>query len=291
MIRKILTITLKVLGVLVVLLILCYYYLSFGLDARVEKVYAVEPKEIEFKVDDALLARGKHLYTIKGCEDCHGSDLSGKVMLDDPAVGFIAGSNITSGAGGLPAGYTSKDWVRALRHGLNKEGKPLLIMPSQEIYKMSDQDISALIAYCMSMPPVNKKVPPVKLGPMGTVLSALGQIPLIPAETIDHEYEAPSEVEALPNAAYGKYLAISCSGCHNENFKGGEAKVPGMKPYPDITATGSVGRWTEEQFIVTLRTGKTPEGKILKNEEMPWQMTKAYTDTELKALYAFLKEQ
>ena len=291
MIRKIVKITARVLGALVVALLLGYFYLSYTLDVRIEKAYAIEPREISVAPDAALLAQGKHLYTIKGCADCHGPDLSGKVMLDDPAVGFIAGSNITYGEGGLPADYSPKDWLRALRHGLDQEGKPLLIMPSQEIYKMSDKDISALVAFCMSQPSVNKEVPPVKLGPMGTVLSALGQIPLISAESIDHSYTAPAEVEALPNAAYGKYLAVSCSGCHNHNLKGGEAKVPGMKPYPDITASGNVGRWTEKQFIQTLRTGKTPEGKQMKNEEMPWQMTKAYTDTELKALYAFLKEQ
>ncbi|MEJ8801848.1 c-type cytochrome [Pontibacter sp. H249] len=291
MIKRIFKITARVIAGLLLLLALTYLYLAYSLDTRIQKAYAVEPRIMEFTADDALLARGRHLYTIKGCEDCHGPDLSGKIMLDDPAVGLIAGSNITYGEGGLPADYTSKDWVRALRHGLNKESKPLLVMPSQELYKMSDEDISALIAFCMSQPPVNKEVPPVQLRPLGTVLSALDQIPLLAAEAIDHTYQAPAAVEALPNASFGKYLAVSCSGCHNSNFKGGEAKVPGMKPYPDITASGNVGRWTEEQFIQTLRTGKTPEGKQMKNEEMPWQMTKAYTDTELKALYAFLNDQ
>jgi hypothetical protein len=38
-----------------------------------------------------------------------------------------------------------------------------------------------------------------------------------------------------------------------------------------------------------LRTGKTPEGKEIDPKNMPWPMTAAYTDTELKALYAYLK--
>lgn len=291
MIKKVAKVTLKVLALVVALLMIGYLYLSYSLDARIQKAYAVEPREINFDADAALLAQGEHLYTIKGCAECHGQDLGGKIMFDDAAVGMFAGSNITYGEGGLPQDYTTKDWLRALRHGVNQEGKPLLIMPSHEIYRMSDQDIGALIAYCISRPPVNNKVPAVEVRPLGTVLAALGKIPLIPAEQIDHTYAAPSEVEALPNAAYGEYLAVSCSGCHKQNFKGGESEVPGMKPYPDITASGSVGRWTEQQFVTTLRTGKTPEGKVLKNEEMPWQMTKSYTDTELKALYAFLKEK
>ncbi|MBC5991537.1 c-type cytochrome [Pontibacter cellulosilyticus] len=291
MIKRIAKITLKVLVLIVTLSVFAYLYLFYSLNARIEKAYAIEPRAIAFNTDVALLVQGEHLYTIKGCADCHGPDLGGKVMFDDLAVGVFGGSNITYGEGGLPKDYTSKDWLRALRHGINKESKPLLIMPSQEIYKLSDKDISALIAYCMNQPPVNNKVPPVKLRPLGTILSALGQIPLISAEHIDHAYTAPVAVEALPNAVYGEYLAVSCSGCHKQNFKGGKSEVPGMKPYPDITASGSVDRWSEQQFIQTLRTGTTPEGKQMKNEEMPWQMTKAYTDTELKALYVFLKQQ
>jgi hypothetical protein len=37
-----------------------------------------------------------------------------------------------------------------------------------------------------------------------------------------------------------------------------------------------------------LRTGTTPEGKALKSSEMPWTMTKAYSDNELKALHLYL---
>lgn len=89
----------------------------------------------------------------------------------------------------------------------------------------------------------------------------------------------------------GKYLSVSCIGCHRTNFKGGDSPIPGMPPVPDITSSGNTDRWSLSQFIHTLRTGKTPEGKIMDNQNMPWKMTAKYTDEELQALYAFLKAQ
>jgi len=44
-----------------------------------------------------------------------------------------------------------------------------------------------------------------------------------------------------------------------------------------------------EQFVSTLRTGKTPDGRELPVEFMPWKATQSYTDVELKALFSYLK--
>jgi cytochrome c553 len=90
---------------------------------------------------------------------------------------------------------------------------------------------------------------------------------------------------------YGQYVAVACTGCHRADFKGGDALIPGSPPVPNITATGNIGNWTEEQFIQTLRKGITPEGKSLDPMFMPWPMAKDFTETEIKAIYAFLKSQ
>ncbi|MET3874656.1 hypothetical protein [Chitinophaga sp. OAE865] len=34
-----------------------------------------------------------------------------------------------------------------------------------------------------------------------------------------------------------------------------------------------VGKWNCNEFITTLRTGRTPEGKQLQVKDMPWNMT------------------
>jgi hypothetical protein len=65
--------------------------------------------------------------------------------------------------------------------------------------------------------------------------------------------------------------------------------LPGGTPVADITSKGHLGKWSQAQFITALRTGKTPEGRQLKNSDMPWQITSAYTEEELSALYLYLK--
>jgi mono/diheme cytochrome c family protein len=105
---------------------------------------------------------------------------------------------------------------------------------------------------------------------------------------IDHDRVLVKDVKVEVSVEYGKYLSIACQGCHRENMKGGDPVAPGFPLVADISSTGNPGKWTDEQFLNTLRTGTTPEGKVLKPQEMPWTMTQAYTDVELKALHMYL---
>ncbi|MBC9934001.1 c-type cytochrome [Chitinophaga qingshengii] len=277
-----------ILGLISLLLIVfgVFYYVY---STHVNKSYAVEVRSIPVPGDSATIAAGAHLYAIKGCGDCHGADLGGKVFLDDPAVGFFAGANLTGGQGGRPTGYTDTDWLRAMRHGLRTDNKTLLLMPSYEYAKLSDHDIAALVAFCKAQPAVDRTLPPMKTGPVGKVLAVLGKVPLFPAEKIDHGYQQPDKMPVTVTKEYGEYLSVSCTGCHNPRFTGGESPIPGGKRVSNITAAGNLGKWTAGEFITALRTGKTPEGLQLKNKDMPWSMTAQYTDEELQALFLYLK--
>ncbi len=289
MIRKILKWTGIILAGIVLLAICAYAYVSLTMKNRMNRAYAFGKETIELPADSASIARGKHLVAIKGCQDCHGTNLEGKIMNDDGAIGRLVAGNLTHGKGGLPADYEVSDWVAALRHGVHQNGKPLIFMPSHETTLLSQQDMAALIAYCRQIPEVDHVLPENDLGPVAIVMSYLGKMPLLSVEKIDHERPMIARADSTEGAAQGKYLAVSCSGCHRENFKGGEPLAPGFPPVPDITRAGHVGKWTKAQFITTLTSGKTPEGHILKNEDMPWKMTAQYTHTELSSLYDYLQ--
>lgn len=288
MIRKILKWTGILLAGVVLAAISTYTYMSVSMKSRMNKAYAFEKEIIDIPADSASIARGKHLVAIKGCQDCHGNMLEGKVMNDDGAIGRLVAGNLTKGKGGLPGNYDVSDWLSALRHGVHQDGKPLLFMPSHETTLLSRQDMAALIAYCRQIPKVDNTLPPNDLGPVAVVMSYLGKMPLLSVEKIDHNKPMVARADSAEGAAQGKYLAVSCSGCHRENFKGGEPLAPGFPPVPDITRAGHVGKWTKAQFIATLTSGKTPEGHVLKNEDMPWKMTAQYTRDELSSLYDFL---
>lgn len=284
--------TFKILGIIagiIVVVIAGFYSKAYiSVHNRMDRKFTVTPQAITIPSDSATLALGSRLIKAKGCTDCHAEDLGGKIFIDDDMLGHVIARNLTKGQGGLSKDHGVEDWVLALKHGIRKDGKPLLIMPSHEFTLLSEQDMAAIIAYSMRLPNVDRELPESSVGPLGIFLTDIGKISLLPAEEIDHNRVLIKEVKAEVTIAYGKYISTSCQGCHRENMKGGEPIAPGFPVVADISSTGNPGQWTDEQFINTLRTGVTPEGKILNPKDMPWTMAKEFTDVELKALHLYL---
>ncbi len=49
-----------------------------------------------------------------------------------------------------------------------------------------------------------------------------------------------------------------------------------------------IGKWTEAEFIRSMRTGLTPDGRVL-DVQMPWDAFQKITDRDMKSLWAYLK--
>lgn len=284
MLKKILKWTGRALLV-VILLALGYYtkaYITVG--SRKSKVYAVKPVKLDIPTDSATIAQGKRLVIVKGCSDCHASDLGGRVLFEQKGVGRLVARNLTKGKGGIPKDFDTDDWVRAIRHGVQRDGTPLIYMPSAGFNQLSETDLKAVIAYCAQVPPVDRQNPPSEIGVGATILAELGELELFEAEKIDHNAGLPMAIREGVTADFGKYVSQICTGCHGPNMKG----TPGEGGTPDISSTGKSAHWTDEQFFQTLRSGKRPDGTDLK-APMPWQMTAAFSDTEMRALRLYLK--
>lgn len=254
-------------------------------------VYDVRAHALAVRPDPtsaAMVATGERLSKARGCRDCHGANLGGQVMIDDPAFGRLASANLTSGG----AERSDADWERAVRHGVRKDGTPLLLMPSKEFNGFSDEEIAALIAYARSVPAVRHALPAPRLGPIARGLFTLGKLPIFPAARIDHARPHPASVTAEMTPAFGAYLAAGCTGCHGDTFNGGA--VPGGPPgevAANITPdpkTG-IGAWSEDDFVRALRTAVRPNGTAIDTTKMPVPMTRAMTDVELRALYRYLR--
>jgi cytochrome c553 len=257
-------------------------------NAKLKKTYAVTLKPVAIPSDAETIARGKHLVETRGCTECHGADLAGATVFDNPAMGRADGPNLTRGAGGLPQGWSDEDYVRAIRHGVAPDGRGLFLMPSEEYSTLSNADLGALIAYVKSVPAVDKPSGPVSPGPVARALMLAGKIKLA-AEVIDHAHLEPQEVTPGVTVEYGKYLAVGCTGCHGANFSGGKIDIgpPDWPPAANLTPRGRLGHWTEADFLKTLRTAKRPDGTEL-SSVMPRAFGKL-NETELRALWAFLK--
>ena len=256
-------------------------------ERRIGHRFALDSEQVALPADEDAPARGQHVAIVRGCTECHGTDLGGNDFIHDTMLGDFYAPNLTpGGVGGM---LSPADWERAIRHGIAPDGRGLLIMPAVELNVLGDADLGDLIVYLRGVPSIDRTLPASRPGPLARMLLVLNQVDVIPAEHIDHH--APHRRAPLPGAtaAYGGYLASSCTGCHHVDFAGGPIPGEGVTAAnltPD-EATG-LGRWTEVDFEHVLRTGTRPDGRML-NPVMPWRLTAQMSDEELGALWQYFR--
>lgn len=243
--------------------------------------------------DSASLVRGQHLATaISKCVDCHGADFGGQVLADAPPFWLVA-PNITSGQGGILNERSDDDLLRAIRHGIGVGGRALVLMPVRNYWRMSDDDVGALIGYLRSVPAVNRELPPTKFSLLGRYLLLKGEFDgMFEAHEIDHTARRDAAPAADTTAEYGQYLATigGCNGCHRVDFTGGP--IAGMPPESTPAANltpAKIGSWTQDDFFKALREGVRPDGTPIDTTMMPVPMTRQMTDLETKAIWEYLK--
>jgi mono/diheme cytochrome c family protein len=268
-------------------------YVWWKSNAGINRRYAVPNETVPIPADSASLARGRHLADAIGkCGDCHMEGLAGGLAIDDGAFMRLAAGNLTRGACGWGNVFTDADWVRAIRHGVGRDGKGLVLMPSEAYVHLTDADLGALIAYLKSLPPLDFCPPHRNFGPIARLLLAQGRFPLFAAASIDH-----SAVRSVSGPAhgvtpeYGRYLAQvgGCLACHGEGLSGGPVPgaPPGAPPASNLTPSG-LGSYTEEDFFRLLREGRKPGGVEL-SDFMPWRASGRMTDDEIRAVWLFLR--
>lgn len=261
-------------------------------EVALARVYTLAEVELPVSGDPAQVERGRHLAVTRGCTDCHGDDLAGRVVIDAGPVGLYVAANLTPAGAG--AGMDANHFEHAVRHGVGRDGRPLRFMPATDFAAMGDDDVAALYAYVKSVPPATRELPETWIGPLGRVLYLFDQVPvLLTAESVDHAAASAPRVAPVvaATADYGRYLAQGCTGCHGERFAGG--RIPGAPPDLPIAANltpdpSGLGAWSEADFMRAIRDGKRPDGSAI-DPFMPWKSLGHMTDTELRALYAYLR--
>jgi mono/diheme cytochrome c family protein len=260
-------------------------------DRRMARQVAVQVKPVTLAGDEAALLRGKYLFASRGCVDCHGAAGTGRVFVDNGSDLRIKGPNITTGSGGVVASYSVEDWVRAIRHGVSPQGRPLMVMPSEDYNRFTDADLAALVAYVKSLPPAQGTPAEVKLPLPALVAYGFGAIQDAAAK-IDHSLPPATAVAEGVNLQHGAYVANMCLGCHGEKLAGG--KVPGGPPdWPaaaNLTPAANSGMAPyadPEAFVKMFKTGMRPDGT--KIQVMPFESLREMNDTDVRALHLYLK--
>lgn len=259
--------------------------------------------------DSAVIARGKYLvFGPAHCSGCHSPaenqekinrgevlPLKGGLEFVLP-IGKIYSPNITpdeeSGIGRIPDSVIA----RSLRYGVAHDGRALFdFMP---FHNLSDEDLTAVISYLRSQPPVKNPVTVRKLNFMGKAVKAFLIKPVAP------DGEVAKSINTDTTEAYGKYLAnyiSNCRGCHTNrslitgaytgpDFAGGlkfEAADGSYFVTPNLTPdkeTGKITGWSQQQFIDRFRLQK-----IIKTSDMPWDQFRKMSDDDLKAIFNYLQ--
>jgi mono/diheme cytochrome c family protein len=267
------------------------YSLSSAFTESMNKVYEVPLRNVVRSTDPAVIARGAHLAkSLGGCAvaECHAADMAGGKVTEMGPLGTLTAPNITGA--GLGAVYSDGEIARLVQHGIKKDGRSVTFMPMQEHGWLPDADVDAIISYLRSLPDVSKPNGPLQLGLLGKILDRKDAVVIDVARRIDHG-SRPTVPAPEPTAAYGKFIARTCIGCHGDKLSGGPIPgAPSDLPIPlNITPhdTG-LGNWSYEDFAKLLDTGVRKNGQQL-NPFMPLAMLTNMDDIERHALWEYLR--
>lgn len=242
--------------------------------------------------EPALAARGLELARSRGCTDCHGDALAGKVVIDEMPFARIVATPLAPRVGEASTRVHERLY-RALHHGVDMRDRSLLMMPSTEYASLSAHEIEAIAAHVVRLPPVQAPVQRSQLGPIARGLLAAGKLEgFLPAEHIDHQATAIAHEPAPDSPGYGAHVARLCMGCHQPDLAGGRMKHGGpdaphasnLTPY-----NARLAAWTRDDFVRAMRTGRRPDGTQINGRYMPWRAIGQSSDAELHAVWAYLQ--
>lgn len=226
------------------------------------------------------IAEGKRLATIYGCLNCHGKDLQGTKLFDDPAIARINAPNLTR----VVREYDDAQLERLIRHGVKIDGTSTWLMPSPMFSHMSDEDLGNVIAFLRSVPERGAPMRDVTIRYMGRVGIVAGKFrPL--ASTIDPALPHAANTDHSDRVEFGRYLVMNtCTECHGQNLQGDD-----FLKSPNLAVTAG---YSDAAFRRLLRTGIAIGGRRLGlMTEAGEARFPSLTEEEMDAIQAYLAQR
>ena len=269
----------RIVAGLVVLGVVAYAVVYVRSEQALAQTYDVPAVSISIPTDPASIAEGRRLARIYGCfGDCHGKQVEGRLMVDDPKIARIVAPNLTTAV----RNYTDSQLAVLIRNGVRPDGRSLIVMPSEAFVDLTDEDLGRVVAFLKASPAVAGPGPRVALGPLGRIGLATGKFQ-VTAQLIA-ESVRPPEAKGEEQVR-GRYLARTiCSGCHGSNLRGASN--------PDFSSPSMeiVAAYTAEAFTRLMRSGEALGGRT----DLPTmgrysrEHLSMLTDAEIAALYSYL---
>lgn len=269
------------LATLLVLVLLAAVWVWIASSRALGVAPEVQPSRLE-RPSAAQLADGSRQLRVLGCVGCHGEALRGELFIDMPGIVTLHAPNLTL----LAAKSSDEQLDQAIRQGIAKDGRPLLVMPSEGYQFLSDSQVAAVIAAIRALPPGGREQPGAEIGPRGRLGVALGK--LRPAPALVAEYRAMPLAWFGNEFERGRHLVqVNCAECHGPKLTGQELK-PGTVS-PDLKIAGA---YDLDQFRTLLRQGVGPGKKnIGMMGDVAREDFKYLTDAEIADIHAYLAER
>jgi mono/diheme cytochrome c family protein len=275
------------------------------------------PVQIRVRMTAERLERGRYIYLLAGCDDCHSkrdwTRFAGPVIASHrgegvefpPELGLpgrVVSGNITTDRESGLGQWSDGEKIRAIRDGIGRDGRRLRpIMPYRRYQQISDEDIYSLVAYLNTLPALKRPT-----RPEASLFSAIRlRASWVPGKPVpEPNRDDPAE--------YGGYLVgiAGCRSCHTAGGGNGFVGVPfaggrlfhlagGTVVSANITPepyTG-MGRWSEQDWLDRVYSyreyaeGESPKVGPERLTVMPWLGLSRLRPDDLKAMYQFLRRQ
>jgi mono/diheme cytochrome c family protein len=216
---------------------------------------------------------------------------SGRILRGEGTPAPIVAPNISPDKETGIGAWSEEEIKRAIIGGIGRDGRQLYPeMPYHYFNLLGAPELDAIVNYLRSIPPVKSSLPKMPHYVPGA------NPPRVPMDSI----QLSSHSEVVKRGQYLVRLA-GCETCHTTRnsegfingmefaggsvFRHGDGEADAASNLtPDPTGIGS---YTEGQFIDILRTGRS--GNRALNSAMPWYFYRNMTESDLKAMFAYLK--
>lgn len=251
----------------------------------------------------ALIKKGEYIARAADCAPCHmavgGTPFAGGLILSTP-FGQMATPNITPDRATGIGSWTADQFYGVIHNGIGPHLQFIYpTMTFTSYTKMTREDVDALHAYLMSLPPVHAPRLAVSLNfPFNIRLSLIGwRMLFFRANTYKPD---PAKSAQWNRGGYLVQGAGHCGECHSpRNALGGTddgASLAGgqvdsfLAPNISSDPRWGIGSWSEDEIVTFLKTGAIHQGVVFGPMIEVVHESMAYmTDDDVHAIAFYLK--
>ena len=219
---------------------------------------------------------GERMAKIVGCwAGCHGTRGEGGIE-EVPGLWSVTAPAL----GSVIQNYSDEELFRLILHGIKRDGRSAIGMPSYSFWSLGDADIGNIIHFLRQQPRV-PATDPIKQIPFASRMAFLRGDWWLSADWIDKTRPRWGNMPRTTAFERGRFLAaIVCAECHGSDFLG--------DPLQGGPSLAILTLYAKAEFERLMKTGLSRAGTPVQG--MAWLPDVEFTDRDIADLYAFLAQ-